>query len=94
MNHPAVSAVAADPRLLAIAAQFLGDAAIPYKATPKPMPRRSFRTWSTDSASYSELNRQAEKQPKKKPFHPVTAAQILVGEGVVRASSTPHSAED
>jgi hypothetical protein len=33
MNHPAVSAVAADPRMLAIAAQFLGETAIPYKAT-------------------------------------------------------------
>ncbi|HWK09141.1 MAG TPA: hypothetical protein VNR64_03770 [Vicinamibacterales bacterium] len=30
MNHPAVSAVAADPRMLAIAAQFLGETAIPY----------------------------------------------------------------
>jgi ectoine hydroxylase-related dioxygenase (phytanoyl-CoA dioxygenase family) len=33
MNHPGVSAVAVDPRMVAIAGGFLGDTAIPYKAT-------------------------------------------------------------
>jgi hypothetical protein len=33
MNHPSVSAVAVDPRMVAIAGRFLGETAIPYKAT-------------------------------------------------------------
>jgi hypothetical protein len=33
INHPAVSGVATDPRMVAIARRFLGETAIPYKAT-------------------------------------------------------------
>ena len=33
MNRPAVSAVAADSRMIAIARRFLGETAVPYKAT-------------------------------------------------------------
>jgi hypothetical protein len=52
MNHPAVSAVAADPRMLAIAAQFLGDTAIPYKATlfDKSPARNWLVAWHQDTA--------------------------------------------
>jgi ectoine hydroxylase-related dioxygenase (phytanoyl-CoA dioxygenase family) len=52
MNHPAVSAVAADPRMLAIAAQFLGETAIPYKATlfDKSPARNWLVAWHQDTA--------------------------------------------
>jgi hypothetical protein len=52
MNHPAVSAVAADPRMLAIAAQFLRETAIPYKATlfDKSPARNWLVAWHQDTA--------------------------------------------
>ncbi len=52
MNHPAVSAVAADPRMLAIAARFLGETAIPYKATlfDKSPARNWLVAWHQDTA--------------------------------------------
>ncbi len=52
MNHPAVSGVAADPRMAAIAAQFLGETAIPYKATlfDKSPPRNWLVAWHQDTA--------------------------------------------
>ena len=52
MNHPAVSAVAANPRMLAIAAQFLGETAIPYNATlfDKSPARNWLVSWHQDTA--------------------------------------------
>jgi ectoine hydroxylase-related dioxygenase (phytanoyl-CoA dioxygenase family) len=52
MNHPAVSAVAADPRTVAIAARFLGETAIPYKATlfDKSRARNWLVSWHQDTA--------------------------------------------
>lgn len=52
MNHPAVSAVAADPRMLAIAARFVGETAIPYKATlfDKSPARNWLVAWHQDTA--------------------------------------------
>jgi ectoine hydroxylase-related dioxygenase (phytanoyl-CoA dioxygenase family) len=52
MNHPAVSAVAADPRMVAIAVRFLADAAIPYKATlfDKSPARNWLVAWHQDTA--------------------------------------------
>jgi ectoine hydroxylase-related dioxygenase (phytanoyl-CoA dioxygenase family) len=52
MNHPAVSAVATDPRLVAIARRFLGETAIPYKATlfDKSPARNWLVAWHQDTA--------------------------------------------
>jgi ectoine hydroxylase-related dioxygenase (phytanoyl-CoA dioxygenase family) len=52
MNHPTVSAVAADPRMVAIAGRFLGDTAIPYKATlfDKSPVRNWLVAWHQDTA--------------------------------------------
>ena len=53
MSHPAVSAVAADPRMLAIAARFLGETAIPYKATlfdKSPARNWLVAAWHQDTA--------------------------------------------
>jgi len=52
MRHPAVRAVAADPRLVTIAEQFLGGTAIPYKATlfDKSPARNWLVTWHQDTA--------------------------------------------
>jgi ectoine hydroxylase-related dioxygenase (phytanoyl-CoA dioxygenase family) len=52
MNHPAVSAVAADLRMVAIAKWFLGDTAIPYKATlfDKSPARNWLVAWHQDTA--------------------------------------------
>ena len=52
MNHPAVSAVVADPRMVAIAGRFLGETAIPYKATlfDKSPARNWLVAWHQDTA--------------------------------------------
>jgi hypothetical protein len=52
MNHPAVSAVAADPRMVTIAGRFLGETAIPYKATlfDKSPARNWLVSWHQDTA--------------------------------------------
>jgi ectoine hydroxylase-related dioxygenase (phytanoyl-CoA dioxygenase family) len=52
MNHPAVSAVATDPRMVAVAGRFLGDTAIPYKATlfDKSPARNWLVAWHQDTA--------------------------------------------
>ena len=52
MNHPAVSAVAADPRMVARAGRFLGKTAIPYKATlfDKSPARNWLVAWHQDTA--------------------------------------------
>jgi ectoine hydroxylase-related dioxygenase (phytanoyl-CoA dioxygenase family) len=52
MNHPAVSAVAVDPRMVAIAGRFLGETAIPYKATlfDKSPVRNWLVAWHQDTA--------------------------------------------
>jgi ectoine hydroxylase-related dioxygenase (phytanoyl-CoA dioxygenase family) len=52
MNHPAVSAVAADSRMVAIARRFLGETAVPYKATlfDKSPARNWLVTWHQDTA--------------------------------------------
>jgi ectoine hydroxylase-related dioxygenase (phytanoyl-CoA dioxygenase family) len=52
MNHPAVSAVAVDPRMVAIAERFLGETAIPYKATlfDKSPARNWLVVWHQDTA--------------------------------------------
>lgn len=52
MNHPAVSAAAADPRMVAIAERFLGETAIPYKATlfDKSPARNWLVAWHQDTA--------------------------------------------
>lgn len=52
MNHPAVSAVAVDPRMVAIAGRFLGETAIPYKATlfDKSPARNWLVAWHQDTA--------------------------------------------
>jgi ectoine hydroxylase-related dioxygenase (phytanoyl-CoA dioxygenase family) len=52
MNRPAVSAVAEDPRMVAIAGQFLGERAIPYKATlfDKSPVRNWLVSWHQDTA--------------------------------------------
>jgi len=52
MNHPAVSAVAADPRMVAIAGRFLGETVIPYKATlfDKSPARNWLVAWHQDTA--------------------------------------------
>jgi hypothetical protein len=52
MGHPAVSAVAMDPRMLALARQFLGGSAIPYKATlfDKSLVRNWLVVWHQDTA--------------------------------------------
>mgnify|MGYP000041115543 CR=1 FL=1 len=52
MNHPPVSAVAADPRMIAIAGRFLGNTAIPYKATlfDKSRARNWLVAWHQDTA--------------------------------------------
>lgn len=52
MNHPAVSVVVADPRMVAIAGRFLGETAIPYKATlfDKSPARNWLVAWHQDTA--------------------------------------------
>jgi ectoine hydroxylase-related dioxygenase (phytanoyl-CoA dioxygenase family) len=52
MNHPAVSAVATDPRMLALARVFLGESAIPYRATlfDKSPARNWLVVWHQDTA--------------------------------------------
>ena len=52
MNQPVVSAVAADPRMVAIARWFLGETAIPYKATlfDKSPARNWLVAWHQDTA--------------------------------------------
>ncbi|HEX7085748.1 MAG TPA: phytanoyl-CoA dioxygenase family protein [Vicinamibacterales bacterium] len=52
MKHSAVQAVAADPRMVAIAEQFLGGTAIPYKATlfDKSPARNWLVAWHQDTA--------------------------------------------
>jgi hypothetical protein len=52
MKHPAVSDVANDPRLLAIASGFLGTSALPYRATlfDKSSARNWLVTWHQDVA--------------------------------------------
>ena len=52
MKHPAVSEVANDPRLLAVAHGFLGASAIPYRATlfDKSSSRNWLVTWHQDVA--------------------------------------------
>jgi hypothetical protein len=52
MNRPAVSGVATDPRMVAIAGRFLGDIAIPYKATlfDKSPARNWLVFWHQDTA--------------------------------------------
>jgi ectoine hydroxylase-related dioxygenase (phytanoyl-CoA dioxygenase family) len=52
MNQPVVSAVAADPRMVAIARRFLGETAIPYKATlfDKSPARNWLVAWHQDTA--------------------------------------------
>jgi ectoine hydroxylase-related dioxygenase (phytanoyl-CoA dioxygenase family) len=52
MNRPAVSAVAADSRMVAIAGRFLGETVIPYKATlfDKSPARNWLVAWHQDTA--------------------------------------------
>ena len=52
MKHPALSDVANDPRLLAIASGFLGPSAVPYRATlfDKSSARNWLVTWRQDVA--------------------------------------------
>jgi ectoine hydroxylase-related dioxygenase (phytanoyl-CoA dioxygenase family) len=52
MKHPAVCAVANDPRLLAIASAFIGPSAVPYRATlfDKSPARNWLVTWHQDTA--------------------------------------------
>ena len=52
MSHPAVSDVAVDPRMVAIAGRFLGETAIPYKATlfDKSPARNWLVAWHQDTA--------------------------------------------
>ena len=52
MKHAAVSAVANDPRLLAIASGFLGPSAVPYRATlfDKSSARNWLVPWHQDTA--------------------------------------------
>ncbi len=52
MNHPAVNAVAHDPRLLTLAADFVGPSAIPYRATlfDKSSARNWLVPWHQDTA--------------------------------------------
>jgi ectoine hydroxylase-related dioxygenase (phytanoyl-CoA dioxygenase family) len=52
MNRPAVSAVAADSRMIAIARRFLGETAVPYKATlfDKSPARNWLVAWHQDTA--------------------------------------------
>ena len=52
MNHPAVSAVAADSRMIAIAKRFLGETAVPYKAAlfDKSPARNWLVAWHQDTA--------------------------------------------
>ena len=52
MKHAAVSDVANDPRLLAIARVFLGPSTVPYRATlfDKPSARNWLLTWPRDIA--------------------------------------------
>ena len=52
MNRPAVSAVAADSRMIAIARRFLGKTAVPYKATlfDKSPARNWLVAWHQDTA--------------------------------------------
>ena len=52
MNHPAVSAVARDSRMIAIAKRFLGETAVPYRATlfDKSPARNWLVTWHQDTA--------------------------------------------
>jgi hypothetical protein len=52
MNHRGVSTVAADPRMVAIARRFLGETAVPYKATlfDKSPARNWLVAWHQDTA--------------------------------------------
>jgi ectoine hydroxylase-related dioxygenase (phytanoyl-CoA dioxygenase family) len=52
MKHPAVSGVANDPRLFAIASAFLGASAVPYRATlfDKSSARNWLVPWHQDTA--------------------------------------------
>lgn len=52
MNHPAVSGVATDPRMVSIAGRFLEGTAIPYKATlfDKSPARNWLVAWHQDTA--------------------------------------------
>ena len=52
MNRPAVLAVAADSRMVAIARKFLGETAVPYKATlfDKSPARNWLVAWHQDTA--------------------------------------------
>jgi len=61
MQHPAVSAMAHDPRLLAIASAFIGPSAVPYRATlfDKSPTRNWLVTWHQDTALPLEERRDA-----------------------------------
>ena len=52
MGHPEVHRVAHDPRLMAIAIEFLGESAVPYRATlfDKSPDRNWLVTWHQDKA--------------------------------------------
>jgi ectoine hydroxylase-related dioxygenase (phytanoyl-CoA dioxygenase family) len=52
MSHPAVNAVAHDPRLLGLAADFVGPSAVPYRATlfDKSSARNWLVPWHQDTA--------------------------------------------
>lgn len=52
MGHPGIQTVAHDPRLLAIAGEFLGEPAVPYRATllDKSPDRNWLVTWHQDTA--------------------------------------------
>lgn len=62
MNHPAVNAVAHDPRLLALAADFLGPSAVPYRATlfDKSSARNWLVPWHQDTALPLERRRDVQ----------------------------------
>lgn len=61
MRHPVVHRVAHDPRMLAIAKEFLGASAIPYRATlfDKSPDRNWLVTWHQDTALPIETRREA-----------------------------------
>jgi hypothetical protein len=52
MNHPAVNALAHDPRLLKLAADFVGPSAVPYRSTlfDKSSARNWLVPWHQDTA--------------------------------------------
>lgn len=81
MSHPAVSVVATDPRLLALARQFLGESAIPYKATlfDKSPVRNWLVVWHQDTAFPLRERREVPGAPRLPRGEVTSGRQTVCG---------------